>query len=382
MGKRVLITASVYRHIGNFHLPYINALRDRGWTVHIACADAPARVPGAEQTFSLPFTKRMTAPQNFIAAHRLRQIIRRYRYDLIITHTALAAFFTRLVVKGMRGRPRVINVVHGYLFNEGTPALKRAVLTGAERFTAPETDVILTMNRWDCEAARSMKLGREIDLVPGIGVDCSRLDGAVPEQGARLRRELGIPPEAFVLIYGAEFSARKDQSTLLRAMALLPSRVYLLLPGDGKLLGACRALAGKLGVEERVRFPGHISDLAPWYSAADAAVSSSRSEGLPFNIMEAMYLGLPVAASAVKGHRDLLGGEEAGLLFAPGDEAACAEQILRLLEDPALRRALGRRGHDKSGRYALEYVLPEVMARYEGEKPALSGAGVRQQEKF
>ena len=374
MEKRVLITASVYRHISNFHLPYINAFRERGWMVHVACADAPEHIPGAERAFPLPFTKRMSAPQNFIAARWLRRMIRTYHYDLVVTHTSLAAFFTRLAVKGMRGRPRMVNMVHGYLFDEHTSGLKRAVMTGAERLTAPETDLILTMNRWDYEAAYAMRLGREIDLVPGIGVDFSRLGGAAPERGRALRQELGIPADAFVLIYGAEFSARKDQSTLLRAMALLPSRVYLLLPGDGRLLDRCKALAEELGIEGRVRFPGHTADMAPWYSAADAAVSSSRSEGLPFNIMEAMHLELPVVASRVKGHTDLLREGESGLLFARGDENACAEQIMRLVEDPALGRALGLRARAEAEQYALEYVLPKVMACYEGEKPALVSA--------
>lgn len=374
MGKRVLITASVYRHIKNFHLPYINAFQEKGWTVHVACADAPEYIPGAECAFSIPFTKRMSAPQNFIASHRLRRLIRTYRYDLIVTHTALAAFFTRLAVKGMRDRPRVVNMVHGYLFDERTSGLKRAVLIGAEQFTAPETDLILTMNQWDYEAAQAMRLGREIDSVPGIGVDFARLDRVTPEQGWALRRELGIPSDAFVLIYGAEFSARKDQATLLRAMALLPPCVYLLLPGDGKLLDRCKALAEELGVAGRVRFPGHIADMTPWYSAADAAVSSSRSEGLPFNIMEAMYLGLPVVASRVKGHTDLLREGESGLLFAPGDEKACGLQIMRLVEDPKLGQALGLCAREDAEQYALEYVLPEVMACYEGRKPALLSA--------
>ena len=374
MGKRVLITASVYRHIRNFHLPYINAFRERGWTVHVACADAPERIPGAECAFSLPLTKRMAAPQNFIASRKLRRLIRTYRYDLIVTHTALAAFFTRLAVKGMRDRPRVVNMVHGYLFDERTSGLKWAVLTGAERFTAPETDLILTMNQWDYETARAMRLGREIDSVPGIGMDFARLDSVTSEQGWALRRELGIPSDAFVLIYGAEFSARKDQSTLLRAMALLPSFVYLLLPGDGKLLDRCKALAGELGVAGRVRFPGHVADMALWYSAADAAVSASRSEGLPFNIMEAMYLGLPVVASRVKGHTDLLREGESGLLFAPGDENACGSQIMRLIEDPALGRALGLRAQEDVEQYALEYVLPKVMVCYEGREHVLLSA--------
>lgn len=371
MDKRVLITASVYRHISNFHLPYINAFREKGWIVHIACAGAPEHIPGAECTFSLPFTKHMSAPQNFIASCKLRRLIRKYRYDLVVTHTALAAFFTRLAVKGIRDRPRVVNVVHGYLFDERTSGLKRAVLTGAERLTAPETDMILTMNQWDYEAACAMRLGREIHSVPGIGVDFARLDSVMPAQGWALRQELDIPSDAFVLIYGAEFSARKGQGTLLRAMALLPSCVYLLLPGDGKLLDACKALAGELGIEGRVRFPGYASDMAPWYSAADAAVSASRSEGLPFNIMEAMYLGLPVVASRVKGHTDLLHEGESGLLFTPGDENICAEQIMRLVKDPAFGQTLGLRAQEDVEQYALKYALPKVMAFYEGEKPAL-----------
>lgn len=371
MEKRVLITASVYRHIKNFHVPYINAFRERGWIVHIACAGAPEYVPGVERAVSLPFTKRMSAPQNFIAAYKLRRLVQEYRYDLIAAHTALAAFFTRLALKGMRDRPRVVNMVHGYLFDERTPVLKRAVMVGAERLTAAQTDTLLTMNQWDYEAACAMNLGREIDSVPGIGVDFSRLDSVMPEQGQALRQELGIPPEAFVLVYGAEFSVRKDQGTLLRAMALLPACVYLLLPGEGKRWDRCKALAKELGVEERVRFPGHAADMSPWYAAADAAVSSSRSEGLPFNIMEAMYLRLPVVASRVKGHTDLLREDESGLLFAPGDERACAEQVMRLVKDPGFGQALGRRAYEDTEQYALESVLPKVMAYYAGERPAL-----------
>lgn len=371
MEKRVLITASVYRHIKNFHLPYIDAFRERGWSVHIACADAPGQIPGAECVFSLPFTKRMSAPQNFIAAHKLRRLIRKYRYDLIVTHTSLAAFFTRLAVKGMRSRPRVVNMVHGYLFNEETPALKRAVLTGAERITAPETDVVLTMNRWDYETACALGLGREVDSVSGIGVDFSRLDGVEPARGQVLRQELEIPPDAFALVYAAEFSARKDQSTLLRAMALLPACVYLLLPGEGKLLDGCRALAGTLGIAGRVRFPGQIADMTPWYSAADAAVSSSRSEGLPFNIMEAMHCSLPVVASAIKGHEDLVTPGETGFLFPSDDEETCAAQIERLRSSPELAARLGDQAREASLPYSLETVLPQVMAAYGAVIPAL-----------
>lgn len=115
-----------------------------------------------------------------------------------------------------------------------------------------------------------------------------------------------IASDAFVLLYAAEFSQRKSQATLLRAMPLLPERVVLALPGQGALLDECRRLAEALGLGDRVLFPGYCADMAPWYVLADCAVSASRSEGLPFNIMEAMHASLPVVATAVKGHTDLV----------------------------------------------------------------------------
>ena len=129
------------------------------------------------------------------------------------------------------------------------------------------------------------------------------------------------------------------------------------------------ALAGQLGLEGRVAFPGQVRDMAPWYAAADAAISSSRSEGLPFNIMEAMYLGLPVVATRVKGHTDLIQDGETGLLFPYGDSAACAAQIQRMLDETDLAGRLGAEGARRAQSYALSQVLPQVMEVYEGLLP-------------
>lgn len=366
MARKVLFTASTYRHIRHFHLPYLRALQARGWAVHVACAGAPEVIPGAEVSLSVPFEKRLLSLKNFRAARLLRRRIRREGYTLIVTHTSLAAFFTRLALLGLPRRPRVVNMVHGYLFGKGAPPLRRTLLLGAERLTAPVTDLLLTMNRWDLETAQRLRLGRRIGQIPGIGVDFSRVDAP---RSPVSRRARGIPEDAFVLIYAAEFSPRKHQAVLLRALAELPERAFLLLPGDGRLLAECRALARSLGLEGRVLFPGHAEDMAPWYALADAAVSASRSEGLPFNILEAMHLGLPVVASAVKGHTDLIVPGETGLLYPCGDSAACAAAIRRLMEDEALARRLSERARTAAEPYALERVLPAVLSWYESVCP-------------
>ncbi len=363
--KKVLFTASTHGHILNFHLPYLSRFSHCGWEVHVACAGAVCEVSGADEVIALPLEKKMSAPGNFKAAALLRKRIRRERYDLIVTHTTLAAFFARLALWGMKERPRVVNVVHGYLFDDDTPALKKAVLLTAERLVAGQTDLLLTMNRWDFAQAKAKKLGNRVDFIPGIGVDFSGKHWGDGEDRAALRGEFGIAPDAFVLMYAAEFSKRKSQDVLIRAMAQLPESVVLVLPGQGALWEQCRVLAQELGVGRRVIFPGYISDMGRWYAMADAAVSASRSEGLPFNIMEAMYAGLPVVASAVKGHTDLIREGETGLLYPYGDASACAQQIGRMMQSEPLRTALARQAKENVAQYDLHRVLPVVMAQYQ-----------------
>ena len=231
---------------------------------------------------------------------------------------------------------------------------------------AGETDLVLAMNRWDYETAVKYRLGREVVRIPGVGVDFSRFDRAPADSRRKLRKKWGVPENAFAVIYAAEFSGRKSQEVLIRAMKYLPEQVRLILAGEGALWEKCRELAGKLGLADRVVFPGQVRDIPAWYAMADGAVSASRSEGLPFNIMEAMYAGLPVVASGVKGHTDLVEDGVTGLLYPYGDAVACAQQILRLMESERLRRTLARNARETAERYGLEQVLPLVWERYQG----------------
>lgn len=364
MARKVLFTASTYSHIVNFHLPYLRKFQKEGWIVHAACGGTPMPIPYVDKVADFPLEKSMWAPGNFKAAVALSDQLRRERYDLVCAHTSLAAFFTRLAFWGLEECPQMVCMVHGYLFDDETPWLKRALLLGAERWMAPVTDLVLTMNNWDYKTAVKYQLGRRVVQIPGVGVDFSRFDQVGPDARLSLRKRLGIPEEAFVLIYAAEFSARKSQSVLIWAMGRLPEHIMLVLAGDGALRQECETLALRLGVAERVLFPGQVQDMPEWYAMADAAVSASRSEGLPFNIMEAMYAGLPVIASDVKGHQDLITDGETGLLYPYGDATACAEQVWRLMGAEALQQRLVVNAKEYVAQYNLERVFPIVWREY------------------
>ncbi len=358
----VLCTASTFSHIINFHLPYLRRFRELGWQVSVACGGDWRDIPYADEAVVLPLEKKMSSPANLRAAGMLRDMMEREHYDLVISHTSLAAFFTRWAVRGLRDRPKVINVVHGYLFDDETPAAKKLLLTRAELLLASKTDLVLTMNAWDTQWAAAHHAAARVEEIPGMGVELRRFQAA-GETRQTMRDKLGLSEQDIALIYAAEFSERKAQSVLLRALPLLPPQIKLLLPGSGARLEACRALADELGVAERVRFPGQVRDIPVWLGAADIAVSASRSEGLPFNIMESMACGLPVVASDAKGHTDLIGPEN-GLLFPRGDEAAFAAAVRKLAADAGLRARMGQAGREKMQRYALDAVLPQVMEQY------------------
>jgi len=97
---------------------------------------------------------------------------------------------------------------------------------------------------------------------------------------------------------------------------------------------------------------------------ADAYVTASRSEGLPFSVMEAMYKGLPVVASAVKGHLDLIEDGKNGFLYTYGDASACAACVKRIMDNPAFRKAIQSFSKESMAKYDIGTVLPGIVSQY------------------
>ena len=359
--KKLLYIASSFGHLASFHQPYTEWLAQQGYEVHAAAGGEQRALRGVSRYIPVPFEKSMFSPRNFAAVLQLRSLLRRENYAMISLHTSLAAFFARLAVQLLPKRQRhvVMNTAHGYLFDDSTPWLKRTLLLSAERMTAPVTDWLLTMNRQDEQIARRYRL---IVPTPGMGIALTRFSPPSPEEKRALRRAMELPENALVLIYAAEFSGRKNQKMLISAMPELPNAV-LLLPGRGALLDDCRTLAQQKGVADRVRFPGFTSNIEQYYRAADLCVSSSRSEGLPFNVMEAMACGLPAVLSDVKGHEDLVRSGENGLLFPYDDQNAFIRAVKQAAE-PVLQAQMSAAAVQTAVPYGIDAVFPTLTAIY------------------
>ncbi len=158
-----------------------------------------------------------------------------------------------------------------------------------------------------------------------------------------------LPPGDEPLILAvSRHDPRKGIDVLLRALALLAGegvRFRACLVGPGRVLAANRRLAAGLGLGERVAIPGLVDEVAPYLASADIFALPSLAEASgSVSIIEALRCGLPVVASSCDGiPEDLTDGEDA-LLVQPGDPAALAGALRRLIEDPALRRRLGAAG--------------------------------------
>jgi len=172
------------------------------------------------------------------------------------------------------------------------------------------------------------------------------IHNAVDVAGApRSRHERPVPR----LISVGRLKAPKDFLTLVRALAALPAGSFdALIVGDGPDRAELETEIRRLGIEESVELSGERDDVPKLLAGSDVFVLSSRSEGLPVSVLEAMAAELPVVASAVGGLAELVEDGATGLLVPAGDERALTEALRRLIDDADLRRSMGAAGRGRA----------------------------------
>jgi len=319
--KKVLMIASESSHFGNFHLPYIKLLLDNGTEVHTA-SNGEFGFGNVVHT-RLGFRKKLTSPANLGVIVKLAKLIRKERYDAVYTNSTLAGFVGRTAVMLSGSRSTACrHICHGYLFDDDGSARSRLYLA-FEKLVSRRTELLAVMNDDDLNIARRHKLGREIVFLDGMGLDAEKLPPLPEDTVRRKREELCRNNGGLLFLCVGEFSPRKNQAAVLRAFARLSrTDCRLIFAGGGALLGECRSLAAELGIAEKTEFLGHCTEMNALYRACDCLVSASRFEGLPFNVMEALYCGGSIIVSDVKGNRDLSSENER---YPYNDERRLAE---------------------------------------------------------
>jgi glycosyltransferase involved in cell wall biosynthesis len=185
---------------------------------------------------------------------------------------------------------------------------------------------------------------------------------------ADIRKELGLEHTFPVIGYVGRIMPEKDLETWLRAAAVVAGRhpgAHFVLVGegrDGTTQRQLQSLAATLGIAQRVMFTGYRENLLPVYASFDLFMLSSRREGLPNSILEAMAMGLPVVTTDVAGAKELVIDGQTGFVLPQGDVHGLAQGVLALVENDSLGLRMGRAGRERIER---EFSFTQRLQRIE-----------------
>ena len=159
--SKILYAASTLSHINNFHLPYIEKLREEGHTVKVMAS-------GKGADFNIPFVKSLLSLKNLFSCRKIKKILKQESFDAIILNTTLAAFYIRSALPN-KNRPKVVNIVHGYLFSQ-KGGLKSRLLLFCEKLMRKKTDTVIVMNGEDMDIATKNRLSiNGVKMTRGMG---------------------------------------------------------------------------------------------------------------------------------------------------------------------------------------------------------------------
>lgn len=305
--KKVLMIASQASHFKNFHVPYIKYLKEHGTEVYTASNGVFSEADTVHT--ELGFKKKLFHIGNIGVMLNISRLIRTSGIDSVYTNSTLAGFVGRAaVILSRKKSVRTVHICHGYLFSDDG-SLRSKLYLFFEKLVRKRTDLLAVMNGEDLSIAEKHRLGKRIVFINGMGVPPERFPELSVEEAANMRASLKNEGEDTIFLCVGEFSERKNQKEIIEAFSRLPAqkldKCRLVLAGEGQLMKSCKALSEKLGLSGKITFLGHFDDMNLLYRSCDCLISASRFEGLPFNVMEALYCGEDIIVSDVKGNRDL-----------------------------------------------------------------------------
>lgn len=380
--KSILYVAVSQAHLSIFHEPHLRWLRKHGYYVDIAAGRSSRFVINEVDFYhEITFARSPFSLNNVKAFLSLVKVLRAKPYTMVHCHTPVASVLSRLASLFARGRPVVLYTAHGFHFFPGASVNNWVLWFSIEWLFTRLTDIVITINRWDERAAKQWLRAKRVRLIPGIGIDTERFHPPSRLDYEAHRKKYDISNEAFVLIYIAEFIPRKNHAFLMRAIKKLRLQIpdlVLLLVGNGPLLETTKADCERLELSNTVKFLGFRRDIPDLVTMADLSVSTSRHEGLPIGIAELMAAGVPVVASQDRGHRDLVEDGVTGFLFPQDDEDAFVNFVVKLANNPELRRMMGRAAREHIQSFSLEKSITSMAHIYkEAERLAESHNSIK-----
>jgi glycosyltransferase involved in cell wall biosynthesis/ribosomal protein S18 acetylase RimI-like enzyme len=339
----IVVTSNARRGAEVFGSQLRDGLAERGWSSSIV-ALGPAPSGGA--TIAAETLGSSVSGLDRVVLGSLRRRIRTERPDVVLANGGATLRYVVAATRGMRRRPLVVYGSIGEPMYWVRNEIHRRLLREQLR-------------RVDAVFAVSNATRRQ--LVEQVGVAAEKVEVAstgVSERWSALHTDPGHSP--FRLVWVGSMTNEKDPLLAHQAFAeaRLPSNAELRFVGAGPLRDEVST-----GVAAGVDAVGSVDDIAPHLEWASALVLSSKTEGLPGVVLEALGAGLPVIATDVGGVSDVVIPGSTGIVVPPGDVAALSRAMEQLAREPELRAAMGRAGRELvSSRYLFEHSFDRYDA--------------------
>ncbi len=338
-----------------------------------------ARERGVEVTF-LPAMSRAVSPRDDARALlALVRLFRRERPAIVHTHTAKAGTLGRVAAL-LAGVPVRVHTFHGHVLGGDyfSPGRTRAYLAVERQLARATARLVVLTQAQKREMAQVLRVAppERFAVVP-LGLELEPF-GALdrPTMRAAARRALGLGADEPVVGIVGRLVPIKHHELLLDALAVLNRRpgvppVRCLVVGSGEREAELKARAASAGVADRITWLGWRTDLPPLYAAMDVLALTSRDEGTPVAILEALASGTPVVARGVGGVPEVLEEGRLGTLVAEADPEGFAAALARALPPPAGEGAApvadGGARRAVVARYSVERLVSDVARLYARE---------------
>ena len=368
--KKVLFVATVVqKHINVFHIPFLKLLQDEGYKTYVAASNdtdsQKVAIPHCDEYIEINFKRNPLHPGNFSAYFKLKHLIEKNNFDIIHCHTPVGGLLARLAARKERKKgTRVFYTAHGFHFYKGASLKNWIFYYPVEKLCSYFTDVLITINQEDYELAKKRMKAKQVEYVPGVGIDLSRFDNIRIDRDAK-RQEIGVPKDAFLLFSVGELNENKNHQVVIKALAKINnSNVHYAIAGIGEKRADLLELASKLGISKQVHLLGYRNDIHELNLSADVFCFPSIREGLSLSLMEAMACGLPCVVSKIRGNIDLI-DENGGKTFKSRDEIECVKAIKALLDCSC--STPGQYNVGKIKKFGLAIVKSKIRSLYFGD---------------
>lgn len=293
-----------------------------------------ARALGFDVTVMPDMVPNLSPRHDLHALRLLTELLMARRPDVVHTHSAKAGGLGRMAAHRARV-PLVVHTYHGFPFHEFQRPWTRAAYVAAESYLCRRTDVVLTVGSAVAVEAIRRGIVRPAQLrTTAVAIDSDPVV-CTPETRAHARDMLGIAADVPVVGTVGRLDYQKAPADFVRAIARLRHvNAIGVWVGDGSLRHDVEQLIDRHGLASRLMLLGDRADVSVLLPAFDVFAMSSRYEGLPCAVVEAMAAGVPVVATAVNAVSDVVLPGETGLLVPPQQPAALASAIDLVLDDP------------------------------------------------